>query len=70
MDNWVVFEKATDGTIWSRVPDLSGCYSCDDTMEEAGLNIKDAIELHIERLREECLEVPAPNIFCVEVVYV
>jgi predicted RNase H-like HicB family nuclease len=31
----VVFEKVADGTIWARVPDLGGCYSCGDTIEHA-----------------------------------
>ena len=70
MDYLVVFEKAADGTIWARVPDLSGCYSCGDTIEEARLNIKDAIELHIEGLREEGLEVPDPSLFSAELVHV
>ena len=70
MDYLVVFEKADDGTIWARVPDLSGCYSCGDTIEEARLNIKDAIELHMEGLLEEGLEVPNPSLFSAELVHV
>lgn len=70
MDYLVVFEKAVDGAIWARVPDLSGCYSCGNTIEEARLNIKDAIELHIEGLREEGLKVPDPSLFSAELVHV
>ena len=66
----MVFEKAADGTIWARVPDLSGCYSCGDTMEEARVNIKDAIELHIEGLTDEGIAVPLPSLFSAELVHV
>ncbi len=48
MNFLVTFEKATDGTIWAKVPDLDGCYSCGDTIEEAKENIKDAITLYLE----------------------
>ena len=34
MEYLVVFEKAADATIWARVPDLEGCYSCGDTIEK------------------------------------
>ena len=70
MDYLVVFEKATDGTIWARVPDLSGCYSYGDTVEEARHNIKDAIELHIEGLKEEGLNIPEPSLFSAELIHV
>jgi predicted RNase H-like HicB family nuclease len=70
MDYLVVFERAEDGTIWARVPDLSGCYSCGDTMEEAKRNIKDAIEFHIEGLKEEGIEVPEPSLFGAELIHV
>ncbi|WP_448700934.1 type II toxin-antitoxin system HicB family antitoxin [Mucilaginibacter sp. AW1-3] len=70
MDYLVVFEKADDGSIWARVPDLPGCYSFGDTMDEAKFNIKDAIEFHIEGLKEEGLEVPEPSSFSAELIHV
>ena len=70
MDYLVVFEKSTDGTIWARVPDLSGCYSCGDTLEHAKNNIKEAIELHIEGLKEEGLIVPEPSAFKAELIHI
>jgi predicted RNase H-like HicB family nuclease len=70
MDYLVVFEKAEDGTIWARVPDLPGCYSSGETMEEAKINIKDAIEFHIEGLKEEGMEVPEPSSFGAELIHV
>jgi len=66
----VVFEKAKDGTIWAHVPDLSGCYSCGNTIAEAKANIKDAIELYIETAKTEGIEIPAPGHFEAELVEV
>ncbi|HWB63850.1 MAG TPA: type II toxin-antitoxin system HicB family antitoxin [Chitinophagales bacterium] len=57
----VIFDKAEDGTFWAQVPDLPGCFSSGDTIEEAKKNIVEAIELHIEGLREEGLPIPTPE---------
>jgi len=50
----VIYEKADDGTIWAMVPDLSGCYSCGDNLEEAQTNVIEAIELYIEASKIVC----------------
>jgi predicted RNase H-like HicB family nuclease len=57
----VVVEQAGDGSFSAYVPDLPGCASCAETMEELRASIREAIELHIEGLREEGLEVPEPH---------
>jgi len=49
---------------------LSGCYSCGESIEEAKAGIKDAIELHLEGLREEGLSIPAPSTFEAELIHV
>jgi predicted RNase H-like HicB family nuclease len=41
-----------------EVPSLPGCYSQGETVDEALANIKEAIELHIEDMREAGEEVP------------
>ncbi len=66
----VVFEKAKDGKIWAKVPDLSGCYSCGDAIAEAKANIKEAIELFLETATIEGIEIPAPGYFEAELVEV
>ena len=58
MEHLVVFEKSEDGSIWARVPDLPGCFSCGETIDEARQKIKEAIELHIETMKEEGIAVP------------
>ena len=42
-------------------PDLPGCVSTGTTREEVGRNMREAIELHLEGLREEGYPVPQPD---------
>jgi predicted RNase H-like HicB family nuclease len=49
-------------TSWgAHVPDLPGCVAAGATREEALRLIREAIELHIDGLREEGLPVPEPR---------
>ena len=41
------------------VPDLPGCFSAGDTLDEALTNVREAILLHLEGLMEEGKPVPA-----------
>ena len=66
----VVFEIAADGTIWARVPDLEGCYSCGDTIDQAKENIKEALSLYIQDLVEEGKPVPPPSHLNAELISV
>ena len=43
------------------VPDLPGCVAAGETREEALELIREAIEFHIEGLRQEGQPVPAPS---------
>jgi predicted RNase H-like HicB family nuclease len=58
MDYVVVIEKASDGSYSAYVPDLPGSISSGDTREEAKRLIAEAIELHIESLRQHGESVP------------
>jgi predicted RNase H-like HicB family nuclease len=60
MDYLVVFEKCDDGSYSVYVPDLPGCVSSGDTLEEAKQMIQEAIALHIESMREHGEVVPPP----------
>lgn len=51
------------------VPDLPGCVAVGNSREEVLTLIREAIEFHIEGLREEGLAVPSPS-SSVEVVSV
>ena len=59
-DYLVIYEHSETG--WSAyVPDLPGCVAAGDTREEVATLIKEAIEFHIEGLREQGLSVPEPT---------
>lgn len=54
---YVIFEWA--GNNYSAyVPDLPGCISTGKTLEETEANIKEAIELYIDVLKEDNLPIP------------
>jgi predicted RNase H-like HicB family nuclease len=42
-------------------PDLPGCVATGGTREEAETNMYEAIQLHIEGLREDGLPIPSSN---------
>jgi predicted RNase H-like HicB family nuclease len=48
----VVVHEAGEGGYWIEVPALPSCYSQGETVEEALDNVKEAIELYLEALRE------------------
>jgi len=49
-------------TSWgAHVPDLPGCVAVGETREEALQLIREAIELHIDGLKEDGLPVPTPS---------
>ena len=58
MEFTVVIRKAEEGGFWAEVPMLPGCYSQGETIEETLENIKEAIEGHVEALRQEGRAVP------------
>jgi predicted RNase H-like HicB family nuclease len=56
----VVFEQAPSN--WAAyVPDLPGCVTTGSTLEETRRLIAEAIEFHIEGLREDGEPVPEPT---------
>lgn len=62
----VIFERAA--TNWAAyVPDLPGCMTTGKTLEQARENIREAIEGHLETLRQYGEPVPAPSAIAGEV---
>jgi predicted RNase H-like HicB family nuclease len=55
----VVEETATGFSAFS--PDIDGCVATGATREEVEHTMRDAIEFHLEGLRAEGQEVPAPH---------
>ena len=62
MEYTVVLHKAEEGGYWAEVPALEGCYSQGETVEETITNVKEAIEVHIEVLKEDGKDLPRDEI--------
>ena len=56
-----IVEKAADGSYSAYVPDLPGCTSCADSIEDIQSTIKDAVDSYIDSLREHDNPVPSPS---------
>ncbi len=56
----VVIER-TANNYAAYVPDLPGCVAAADTREEALKEIREAIEFHIEGMREDGESIPEPQ---------
>jgi predicted RNase H-like HicB family nuclease len=59
----VIYERgAQEEENWGAyVPDLPGCVSTGETLEDVQRNIREAIQLHVEGLKAEGLPVPEPT---------
>lgn len=44
----VIVHKAEEGGYWAEVPDLPGCFTEADTLDELDENVRDAIALYLE----------------------
>jgi predicted RNase H-like HicB family nuclease len=62
MEYLVIVEQG-ETSFGAYVPDLPGCVAVGDTKDEALQLIREAIELHIENLRENGELVPRPHSF-------
>ena len=56
----VVIEKG-DKNYSAFVPDLPGCVSVGDTLDEVKAEIREAIEFHLEGIREDGSPIPKPS---------
>jgi predicted RNase H-like HicB family nuclease len=59
----IIIEQA-ENNYSAFVPDLPGCVSVGDTLEEVKENIQEAISFHLESLLEEGLTIPLPKTEC------
>ena len=58
----VTIELGTKTTAWGVVvPDLPGCFSAGDTLEDALIQVEDAITGWIETAIDDGQEIPAPS---------
>jgi len=55
----IVIEKA-EGNFSAYVPDLPGCIATGATISEVESQIREAIEFHLEGMREDGTPIPPP----------
>ncbi|MBP6382920.1 MAG: type II toxin-antitoxin system HicB family antitoxin [Pseudomonadales bacterium] len=55
----IVIEQA-EGNYSAYVPDLPGCIATGTTIQEIEQQIREAIEFHLDGLREDGLDIPKP----------
>ncbi|KJV05325.1 type II toxin-antitoxin system HicB family antitoxin [Methylocucumis oryzae] len=56
----IIIEQA-EGNYSAYVPDLPGCITTGASLEEIERNIREAIEFHLDGLREDGLPIPIPS---------
>lgn len=56
----IVIEKAEENYS-AYVPDLPGCVATGATVEQAEQSIREAIEFHLEGIRQDGLPIPQPS---------
>jgi len=57
---YLVIVEEGESSWGAHVPDLPGCVAVGETKEEVLELIKDAIELHLDDLKETAQPIPAP----------
>lgn len=56
----IIIEKA-EGNYSAYCPDLPGCIATGSTVDETIQRMKEAIEFHIEGVKEERVAIPEPS---------
>ncbi len=58
---YAVFIEKGETNYSAYVPDLPGCVSVGDTLEEVKAEIREAIAFHLEGMREDGTPIPQPS---------
>ena len=61
MKKYLIIVEATETGYSAYSPDVPGCGSTGKTKEEVERNIQQALEFHLEGLREEGCAIPEPS---------
>lgn len=61
MKKYLIVIEPTDTGYSSYSPDLPGCVSTGKSREEAERNMREAIEFHVDGLRQEGHPIPEPQ---------
>ena len=58
MEYSVIVHQAEEGGFWVEVPALLGCYSQGESVEDTLINVREAIALYLETLKDEGQDAP------------
>ena len=58
MEYTVIMHPAEEGGYWTEILALPGCYSQGDTLEEVMENVNEAVESHVDALKQDNQVVP------------
>lgn len=61
MTRYLIVAERTATGYSAYSPDFPGCVATGSSRDEIDRNMREAIELHLEGLRAEGMEVPAPS---------
>ena len=61
MKRYLVVIEQANGNLSAYSPDLPGCVATGKTRAEVEANMRAAIQMHIEGLREDGLPIPEPT---------
>lgn len=56
-----IIEQAEDGSYSGYFPDVPGCVSCGDTIEELKASLQEALDFHFEGMHRAGLPIPVPT---------
>jgi predicted RNase H-like HicB family nuclease len=62
MNKYLIIIEPTDTGYSAYAPDLPGCITVGDTVDETRVFMKEAIGLYIDALRDKGLPVPQPAV--------
>lgn len=63
MHRFLVVVAKVNGDYSAYLPDLPGCVATGETREEVERNIHEAIQLHVQGLKEDDLPIPESHSF-------
>ena len=63
MKKYLIIVEQTETRYSAYSPDVPGCASTGQTKEEVEHNIQEAIQFHLEGLREEGYPIPEPSTY-------
>jgi predicted RNase H-like HicB family nuclease len=61
MSRYLIIIEPTSTGYSAYSPDLPGCVSTGENREEVERNMKEAIEFHLDGLREDGADIPEPH---------